>query len=169
MIPPDATIEGIDSLLRQVKKKLQQEQPESSKGKFAFPKYLYARTTNNKTIDVAYGPQSLDAVEYVRNDYLQQEQPKLDDVKREWYNKGYLKGRKDANIPARELGLPKSCDIQEQPEVDLGKEVSKWWDAFFQGPDFKFRKHRAHIVTNDEIIELARHFYELGRNARKED
>lgn len=27
MIPPDATIEGIDSLLRQVKKKLQQEQP----------------------------------------------------------------------------------------------------------------------------------------------
>lgn len=28
MIPPDATIEGIDSLLRQVRKKLQQEQPE---------------------------------------------------------------------------------------------------------------------------------------------
>lgn len=28
VIPPDATIEGIDSLLRQVKKKLQQEQPE---------------------------------------------------------------------------------------------------------------------------------------------
>lgn len=27
MIPPDATIEGVDSLLRQVKKKLQQEQP----------------------------------------------------------------------------------------------------------------------------------------------
>jgi len=30
MIPPDATIEGIDSLLREVKKKLQQEQPELS-------------------------------------------------------------------------------------------------------------------------------------------
>lgn len=28
MIPPDATVEGIDSLLREVKKKLQQEQPE---------------------------------------------------------------------------------------------------------------------------------------------
>ena len=28
MIPPDATIEGIDSLLKQVRKKLQQEQPE---------------------------------------------------------------------------------------------------------------------------------------------
>ena len=28
MIPPDVTIEGIESLLKQVKKKLQQEQPE---------------------------------------------------------------------------------------------------------------------------------------------
>ena len=28
MIPPDATIKGIDSLLKQVRKKLQQEQPE---------------------------------------------------------------------------------------------------------------------------------------------
>ena len=77
MIPPDATIEGIDSLLRQVKKKLQQEQPESSKGKFVFPKFLYARTTNNKTIDVSYAPQSLDAVEYIRNDSLQQEQDSI--------------------------------------------------------------------------------------------
>lgn len=50
-------------------------------------------------------------------DSLQQEQPDIDDIKREWYNKGYLKGRKESNIPARELGLPKSCDIQEQPEV----------------------------------------------------
>lgn len=49
--------------------------------------------------------------------YLQQEQPDIDDIKREWYNKGYLKGRKESNIPARELGLPKSCDMQEQLEV----------------------------------------------------
>lgn len=55
---------------------------------------------------------------------------------------------------------------QEKPEVDLEKEVSKWWDTFFPGPDFKFRKHRAHIVINDEIIELASHFYELGKNSK---
>lgn len=53
---------------------LQQEQSESSKGKFVFPHFLYARTLNNKTIDVSYAPQSLDAIEYVRNDSLQQEQ-----------------------------------------------------------------------------------------------
>lgn len=58
---------------------------------------------------------------------------------------------------------------EQEPEEDLEKEVSKWWDAFFKEPDFKFRKHRAHIVTNDEIIKLARHFYELGLNARKEE
>lgn len=57
---------------------------------------------------------------------------------------------------------------QEQSEVDLEKEVSKWWDASFQEPDFKFRKHQAHIVSNNEIIKLAKHFYELGINARKE-
>lgn len=49
------------------------KQSEEENGKFVFPKFLYARTTNNKTIDVSYGPQSLDAVEYVRIDYLQQE------------------------------------------------------------------------------------------------
>lgn len=49
---------------------LQQEQPESVKGKFMFPKFLYARTLDNKTIDVAYGPQSLNTVEYIRKNAL---------------------------------------------------------------------------------------------------
>lgn len=53
---------------------LQQEQSESTNGKFTFPNFLYARTLDNKTIDVSYGPQSLDAVEYIRNDSIQQEQ-----------------------------------------------------------------------------------------------
>ena len=55
---------------------LQQEQPESSKGKFVFPNYLYARTVDNKTIDVSYAPTSLDAVEYIKNDPT--EQPDVD-------------------------------------------------------------------------------------------
>lgn len=48
---------------------------QKDRSKFVFPKFLYARTTNNKTIDVSYAPQSLDAVEYIRSDFLQQEQP----------------------------------------------------------------------------------------------
>jgi len=55
---------------------LQKEQPESSNGKFVFPNFLYARTVDNKTIDVSYAPQSLDAVEYIKNDPT--EQPEVD-------------------------------------------------------------------------------------------
>jgi len=56
---------------------LQQEQ-EEKEAKFVFPKFLYARTTNNKTIDVSYAPQSLNAIEYIRSDSLQQEEPEVD-------------------------------------------------------------------------------------------
>ena len=57
---------------------LQQEQTEVPNGKFVFPKYLYARTKDNKTIDMSYAPQDLNAVEYVRNDFVEQEQPEVD-------------------------------------------------------------------------------------------
>ena len=50
---------------------LQQEQPEVQNGKFVFPKYLYARTKDNKTIDMSYAPQDMTAIEYVRNDFVQ--------------------------------------------------------------------------------------------------
>ena len=69
--------DGID-IAEQLIDSLQQEQQEKKEVKFVFPKFLYARTTNNKTIDVSYAPQSLDAVEYIRSDFLQQEQPEVD-------------------------------------------------------------------------------------------
>ena len=50
-----------------------EQQQEKKEVKFVFPKFLYARTTNNKTIDMSYAPQSLDAVEYIRSDSLNQE------------------------------------------------------------------------------------------------
>ena len=55
----------------------QQEQQESSKGKFVFPKYLYARTKDNKTIDISYAPQDMTAVEYVRINFVEHE-PEVD-------------------------------------------------------------------------------------------
>ena len=56
---------------------LLKEQISPLKGKFTFPKFLYARTVDNKTIDVSYAPQSLDAIEYIRNDSLQHEQESI--------------------------------------------------------------------------------------------
>ena len=49
----------------------EQERPEVQNGKFVFPKYLYARTKDNKTIDMSYGPQDMTAIEYIRNDFVQ--------------------------------------------------------------------------------------------------
>jgi len=110
---------------------LQQEQPEVQNGKFVFPKYLYARTKDNKTIDMSYAPQDMTAVEYIRNDSIE----------------------------------------QEQPEVDLEKDISNY-----------LKTHHLHIKDGGRVVfdnddspnfmcdirDIARHFYELGLNAKKE-
>ena len=62
------------------KARIQKEQPKEQSGKFVFPKYLYARTKDNKTIDMSYAPQDMTAIEYIRNDFVQQEQPEVDVV-----------------------------------------------------------------------------------------
>ena len=46
---------------------------------------------------------------------------------------------------------------QEQPEVELEKEIDVWYNTM------------GIPVTADALKETARHFYELGLNARKED
>lgn len=43
------------------------------------------------------------------------------------HNEGYLEGRKNAHIPARELGLPSSCDFQkEQKPAEWSEEEKKF-------------------------------------------
>ena len=99
---------------------IEQDEPESSNSKFTFPSALYARTIDNKTIDVSYTPQSLDVVEYIKNDQT------------------------------------------EHPEEDLKKELDEWMNY---GP------HKSYPwCTLPDIIKItAKHFYELGLKARKED
>lgn len=112
--------DGID-IAEQLIDSLQQEQQEKKKVKFVFPKFLYARTTNNKTIDVSYAPQSLDAIEYIRSDSIQQEQSEVDF------------------------------------EKELKNERAKLLDMF--GP---MNGEQSLAIRN-----FARHFVELGLNARK--
>lgn len=38
------------------------------KSKFTYPDKLYARCKDNKTLDISYAPQNMEAVEYVRKD-----------------------------------------------------------------------------------------------------
>lgn len=84
-----------------------------------------------------------------------QEQPE-DEIKREWYNKGYLKGRQEAHIPARELGLPKAFDFKPLDEDFERDAVSFCFDNGLNTTPFIAKT-------------IARHFYELGLNARKEE
>ena len=93
-------------------------------------------------------------VEYIRNDSLQHEQPE-DEIKREWYNKGYLKGRQEAHIPARELGLPKAFDFKPLDEDFERDAVSFCFDNGLNTTPFIAKT-------------IARHFYELGRNTKKQ-
>lgn len=78
-----------------------------------------------------------------------QENQNIDDIKREWYNKGYLKGRKEAHIPARELGLPKVFDFKPL-NADLERDAVSF--CFDNGLN----------TTPHTAKTIAKHFYELG-------
>ena len=41
---------------------------ETPKSKFVYPDKLYARCKDNKTLDMSYAPQNMEAVEYYRTD-----------------------------------------------------------------------------------------------------
>ena len=83
--------------------------------------YLIARIESiflfpQKSADYNDGREDMKMMVLDLIDSLKQEQPNPDEIKREWYNKGYLKGRQDAHIPARELGLPKAFDFKPLDE-----------------------------------------------------
>ena len=49
----------------------------------------------------------------------------VEKAKQEWWNKGYVEGRKNAHIPAKELGLPKSMDFHSKlDEIDKMKYIA---------------------------------------------
>lgn len=106
---------------------------------------------------------------------LQQEQPEdivvvartfLDALSKTPYNN---KPITDAQIIIKQLLLffenPKEYNpdaILEQPEVDLEKEYKTWWNSISG-------KINVEHIMEWYMHETARHFYELGLNARKEE
>jgi len=72
----------------------------------------------------------------------------------------YCDGRADA---FEEVLLEIDSFQQEQPEVDLEKEITKWIDSG-DITDTRFDDY-----DDSDIERTARHFYELGLNARKEE
>ena len=55
---------------------------------------------------------------------------------------------------------------QEQPEVDLEKELNQWRHGHFNGK--RDEDYSGEYLKRESQLDIARHFYELGLNARKE-
>ena len=53
-----------------------------------------------------YAEGVIDVIHRIKHFLKTLEVTDIDVIRCNWYNQGYLKGRKEANIPARELGLP---------------------------------------------------------------
>ena len=100
-------------------------------------------------------------------DSLQQEQPETDGddgkfvkilVRKEFAE---LFQKLDDEIQAGQSSFISAMNQQEQPEVDLEKEYKEWWENKVSG--------NVNIQHTMEwyMHETARHFFELGLNARK--
>ena len=59
---------------------------EAPKSKFVYPDKLYARTNDNITLDISYAPQTLEAVEYIREDAFIEKARKWFEMRNEWIN-----------------------------------------------------------------------------------
>lgn len=58
---------------------------------------------------------------------------------------------------------------QEQPEVDLEKEVALYFEGLWPGMETAEQCNTKMSFTPSAIMRLAKHFYELGLKARKEE
>ena len=55
----------------------------------------------------------------------------------------------------------------ETKEVDIEKEVMDWWNAHYSSKNYTFEKYTGHYLENTTLIEIAKHFYELGLKTKK--
>ena len=58
--------------------------------------------------------------------------------------------------------LKQSINSLEVKEVDIEKEVIDWWNAHYSSKAYTFEGYTGHYIENSTLIEIAKHFYELG-------
>jgi len=63
--------------------------------------------------------------------------------------------------------IKKTIDTLEVKEVDLNKEVMDWWNTYYNLKDYTFEGYAGHYLENSTIIDIAKHFFELGLKAQK--
>lgn len=154
---------------------LQQEQPEAKENsKFIFPRFLYARTKDNKTIDMSYAPQDMTAIEYVRSDSIEDEESATKrSVKEELLKPQREEEIKFVTEPSQYRAGVLDCInsilaslsfvVVNQEETDLDKEISHYIDESLA---VKFPTTDIELIKKD-IAYTARYFWNKGFNAKK--
>jgi len=114
-------------------------------------------------------------------DSLQQEQPepyfycknggvipKCSDCKRNHSNSPYKTEDIECWYSPSARGTKQCSDYIpiDQPEVDLSKEIDEIWNPRF---NLGWDEHSALSMNHEGFVHIARHFYNLGLNARKEE
>lgn len=109
--------------------------------------------------------------------YLQQEQPELPKIgmAEYYYHKGICEGFSQGSAEALKI-LDKFEKAKadpvivikqyEQPEVDLEKELDQWRHEHFAGK--RDGHYSGEYLERSSQLDLARHFFNRGLNARKE-
>ncbi len=99
---------------------------------------------------------------------------KINEVRQDWLgdSTGLEVGESGAELGAAESVLDSIDDIidslqQEQSKVDLEKEIHMYFNP--HGMELQFDRSKGNtILKPEQLIDFARHFYNLGLNARKE-
>ena len=88
----------------------------------------------------------------------------------DWVKEGNTQEEKEQREQAhiRFFELYDNYLMQEQPEVDLEKEVVKYFQGYWPGMKTPEACNHQMVFTTPAIMRMIEHFYELGLNARKE-
>ena len=60
-------------------------------------------------------------------------------------------------------------DSLETKEVDIEKEVINWWNAYYSSKAYTFEGYTGHYLENSTLVEIAKHFFEMGLKTQKEE
>ena len=58
-------------------------------------------------------------------------------------------------------------DTLEVKEVDIEKEIIDWWNNHYSSKDYAFERYSGHYFENSTLIEIAKHFFELGLKTKQ--
>lgn len=97
-------------------------------------------------------------------DSFQQEQPDFPTTDEQI--KEFLATHPKIKVPEKYKNPDWLFKKQEKPEVDLEKEIDACWRNWLSPSN---QKEVEGVLPKTEFATYARHFYELGRKARKEE